>query len=72
MFIARSIMKFEIIILENKANEVEWLRNFLEDIPCWLKYVHAIMIYCEVNMWLQRHNIQCMIRLDIFVVDTTS
>ena len=31
--LARSTMKYEFIALDKEAEEAEWLRNFLEDIP---------------------------------------
>ncbi|KAL0429715.1 UNVERIFIED_CONTAM: Retrovirus-related Pol polyprotein from transposon TNT 1-94 [Sesamum radiatum] len=33
--IARSTMESEFIALDKAGEEAEWLRNFLEDIPCW-------------------------------------
>ncbi|KAL0320072.1 UNVERIFIED_CONTAM: Retrovirus-related Pol polyprotein from transposon TNT 1-94 [Sesamum radiatum] len=45
--IARSTMKSEFIALDKVGEEAEWLRNFLEDIPCWTKPVPAIMIHCD-------------------------
>ncbi|KAL0312759.1 UNVERIFIED_CONTAM: Retrovirus-related Pol polyprotein from transposon TNT 1-94 [Sesamum radiatum] len=37
----------EFIALDKAGEEAEWLRNFLEDIPCWTKPVPAIMIHCD-------------------------
>ncbi|KAL0434586.1 UNVERIFIED_CONTAM: Retrovirus-related Pol polyprotein from transposon TNT 1-94 [Sesamum radiatum] len=37
--IARSTMESEFIALDKAGEEAEWLRNFLEDIPCWTKPV---------------------------------
>ena len=45
--IARSTMKSEFIALDKAAEEVEWLRNFLEDVPVWPKPVTAICIHCD-------------------------
>ena len=45
--IARSTMKSEFIALDKCAEEVEWLRHFLEDIPEWSKPVLAICIHCD-------------------------
>ena len=45
--IARSTMESEFIALDKAAEEVEWLRNFLEDIPVWHKPVTAICIHCD-------------------------
>ncbi|XP_073152069.1 uncharacterized protein [Henckelia pumila] len=45
--IARSTMESEFIALDKAGEEAEWLRNFLEDIPCWMKPVPAIMIHCD-------------------------
>ncbi|KAL0332967.1 UNVERIFIED_CONTAM: Retrovirus-related Pol polyprotein from transposon TNT 1-94 [Sesamum calycinum] len=30
-----------------KLEKLKWLRNFLEDIPCWTKPVPAIMVHCD-------------------------
>ncbi|KAK4380871.1 Retrovirus-related Pol polyprotein from transposon TNT 1-94 [Sesamum angolense] len=45
--IARSTMELEFIALDKAGEEAEWLRNFLEDIPCWTKPVPAIMVHCD-------------------------
>ncbi len=45
--IARSTMESEFIALDKSAEEAEWLRNFLEDIPCWQKPVPTVMIHCD-------------------------
>jgi len=45
--IARSTMESEFIALDKAGEEAEWLRNFLEDIPCWPKPVTAITIHCD-------------------------
>ncbi|KAL2486881.1 Integrase catalytic domain-containing protein [Abeliophyllum distichum] len=40
-------MESEFIALDKAGEESEWLRNFLEDIPCWTKPVPAISIHCD-------------------------
>ena len=45
--IAKSIMEYEFIALEKCGKEAEWLGNFLNDIPKWVKLVPAICIYCD-------------------------
>ncbi|KAK4387670.1 hypothetical protein Sango_2373600 [Sesamum angolense] len=40
-------MESEFIALDKAGEEAEWLRNFLEDIPCWTKPVPAIMVHCD-------------------------
>ena len=45
--IARSTMESEFIALDKAAEEAEWLRNFLEDIPIWPKPVTTICIHCD-------------------------
>lgn len=40
-------MELEFIALELAIEEAEWLKNFLEDIPMWLKSVSAIYIHCD-------------------------
>ena len=40
-------MESEFIALDKAGEEAEWLRNFLEDIPCWPKPVYAICIHCD-------------------------
>ncbi|XP_073133688.1 secreted RxLR effector protein 161-like [Henckelia pumila] len=55
--IARSTMESEFIELKKATEEAEWLRNFLEDIPCWSKPVPAIMIHCDSQLAIARaHN----------------
>ncbi|PHT41215.1 Glyceraldehyde-3-phosphate dehydrogenase, cytosolic [Capsicum baccatum] len=44
---ACSTMKFEFIALDKAGEEVEWLQNFLEDIPYWLKPVAPVCIHCD-------------------------
>ncbi|KAB2625427.1 DNA polymerase zeta catalytic subunit-like [Pyrus ussuriensis x Pyrus communis] len=45
--IARSTMESEFIALDTAADEAEWLKHFLEDIPFWPKPVTAICIHCD-------------------------
>ncbi|KAF3618422.1 hypothetical protein FXO38_33432 [Capsicum annuum] len=45
--IARSTMESEFIALDKAGEEVEWLRNFLEDIPYWPKPVAPLCIHCD-------------------------
>jgi hypothetical protein len=45
--IATSTMESEFIALDKAAQEAEWLRNFLEDIPMWEKPVPAIRVHCD-------------------------
>ena len=45
--IARSTMESEFIALDKAAEEAEWLRNFLEDIPLWPKPLTALCIHCD-------------------------
>ena len=40
-------MEFEFIALDKSGQKVEWLRQFLEDIPIWPKPVPAICIHCD-------------------------
>ncbi|CAL9006947.1 unnamed protein product [Prunus brigantina] len=52
--IARSTMESEFIALDKAGEEAEWLRNFLEDIPCWPKPVPAICIHCDSQSTIAR------------------
>ena len=45
--ISRSTMESEFIALDICAEEAEWLRQFVEDIPEWPKPVTAICIHCD-------------------------
>ncbi|KAJ9564460.1 hypothetical protein OSB04_000426 [Centaurea solstitialis] len=45
--IARSIIESEFIALDKSGEEVEWLRQFVVDIPKWPKPVTAISIHCD-------------------------
>ena len=40
-------MESEFIALDKNGEEGEWLRNFLEDVPCWEKPVPPILIHCD-------------------------
>jgi len=40
-------MEAEFIALDKADEEVEWLRNFLEDIPFWPKPLAPICIHCN-------------------------
>ena len=56
-FIAKSIMEFEFIALDKVGEEVEWLCNFLEEIPCWKKPMSSISIHCDNQSTIGRaHN----------------
>ena len=51
-------MESEFIALDKTGEEVEWLRNFLEDIPMWPKPEPAICIHCDSEAairWAQNH-----------------
>lgn len=45
--IARSTMESEFIALDKAGEEAEWLREFLEDIPCWDNPVPPVPIHCD-------------------------
>ncbi|KAB2597268.1 hypothetical protein D8674_000188 [Pyrus ussuriensis x Pyrus communis] len=45
--IALSAMELEFTALNLVGDEVEWLKDFLEDIPMWPKPVTAICIHCD-------------------------
>ncbi|KAK4409511.1 hypothetical protein Sango_0024100 [Sesamum angolense] len=47
-------MESEFITLDKAGEEAEWLRNFLEDIPCWTKPVPAIMVHCDSQLAIGR------------------
>ena len=40
-------MESEFIALDKAGEEAEWLRNFLEDIPCWPKPIFVICMHCD-------------------------
>ena len=52
--IARSTMESEFIALDKAGEEAEWLRNFLEDVPCWIKPVSSVMIHCDSQATIGR------------------
>ena len=55
--IARSKMEYEFIDLDKAGKEVEWFRQFLEDIPIWPKLVPTICIHCDSQYAIGRaHN----------------
>ncbi|KAK6128742.1 hypothetical protein DH2020_037497 [Rehmannia glutinosa] len=45
--IAKSTMESECVALELAGNEVEWLRNFLADIPLCSKPTPSIVMHCD-------------------------
>ena len=47
-------MESEFIALDKAGKEEEWLRQFLEDIPYWLKPVPAICIHYDNQAALKR------------------
>ena len=47
MCIPKSTMESEFINLDKAGEEVEWLRQFLEDIPIWPKHVPTICMHCD-------------------------
>ena len=47
-------MKSEFIALEKAAEEEEWLRNLLGDIPMWEKAVPALRIHCDSQSAITR------------------
>ena len=40
-------MKFEFIALKLAGQEVEWLRNLLEDMPLWGRQVSPVSLHCD-------------------------
>ena len=52
--LARSTIESEFIASEKAEEEVEWLRNFLEDVPMWEKHVPAIHIHCDSQSSIAR------------------
>ncbi|GJT76306.1 ATP phosphoribosyltransferase 1, chloroplastic [Tanacetum coccineum] len=50
----RSTMEAEFVALDKAAEEVEWLRSFLEGIPLWPKPVTAVCIHCDSMAALTR------------------
>ena len=52
--IARSTMESKFIVLDKASEEVEWLWNFLEDIPFLPKPVGPICIHCDSQEAISR------------------
>ena len=47
-------MESEFIALDKAGEEVEWLRNLLEDIPFWPKPMAPICIHCDSQVAIGR------------------
>ena len=47
-------MESEFIALDKAAEEAEWLRNLLENIPMWEKPVLALCIHCDSQSAIAR------------------
>ena len=47
-------MESKIIALDKAREEVEWVRQFLKDIPLWPKPVPAICIHCDNQVAISR------------------
>ena len=47
-------MEFEFIAADKPAEEIEWLRSFLEDVPMWEKHVSAIHIHYDSQSSIAR------------------
>ena len=47
-------MESEFIALDKATEEAEWLHQFVEDIPCWLKLVPLICIHCAGQLAIGR------------------
>ena len=47
-------MEAKFIALDKAGEEIEWLRNFLEDIPFWPKPVGPICIHCDSQATIGR------------------
>ncbi|GJT54841.1 zinc finger, CCHC-type containing protein [Tanacetum coccineum] len=45
--ITGSTMESEFVALDAASKEVEWLRNFIHEIPIWLKPITLISIHCD-------------------------
>ena len=59
-------MEVEFVALDKCAEQAEYLRQFLEDIPRWPKHVTAIEI---VNSLLAEHRAQCIMETPIISDD---
>ena len=64
--ITHSTMEAEFVALDKCAEQAEYLRQFLEDIPRWPKHVTAIEI---VNSLLAEHRAQCIMETPIISDD---
>ena len=47
-------MESEFIALDKCGEEVEWLDQFLKDIPRWLKVMPVICIHCDSQSIIER------------------
>jgi len=47
-------MESDFIALDKAGEEVEWLQQFLKDIPLWSKSVPAICIHCDNQAAISR------------------
>jgi len=64
-------MNSEFIAVDKAAEEAEWLRHFVEDIPRWPKSCQQCAYTVIANQQLEGHVVTCiMVSLDIYVVDT--
>ena len=48
--IARSTIESEFIALDSTGYEVDWLRNFLIEIPLGIKPIHSISMHCDCQV----------------------
>ena len=46
-YITRSTMEAEFIALEKASSEVEWLRNFLANVPLWTRPGLSLSMRCD-------------------------
>ena len=53
-------MESEFIALDKAGEEVEWLQNFLEDIPFWPKLMTPICIHCDSQAAIGRLEALCI------------
>ena len=54
MVIIISTIEFEVIALNKRGEEVEWPRQFLEDIPRWPKHVPPLCIHFDSRFAISR------------------
>ena len=47
-------MESKFIALDKTGEEVEWLQNFLEDIPMWPKPMPTIYIHCDSETTIEQ------------------